>query len=98
MLTSQKSAPPMMPSTSKGERGRPVGEPEAFSDYNLIYELMKKRGKKTEHKRHVRRNTETSAKAEMTALHDSLHCFLPTYTPGQYSTGHINSNNHTYLH
>ena len=63
MLTSQKSAPPMMPSTSKGERGRPVGEPEAFSDYNLIYELMKKRGKKTEHKRHVRRNTEISAKA-----------------------------------
>ena len=51
MLTSQKSAPPMMPATSKGERGRPVGEPEAFSDYSLIYEMMKKRGKKTEQKR-----------------------------------------------
>ena len=63
MLTSQKSAPPMMPATSKGERGRPVGEPEAFSDYNLIYDLMKKRGKKTEQKRHERRNTEISAKA-----------------------------------
>ena len=46
----------MMPSTSKGEGGRPVGEPEAFSDYNIIYELMKKRGKKTEKKRNLRRS------------------------------------------
>ena len=62
MLTSQNSAPPMLPITSKGERGRPVGEPEAFSDYSIIYELMKNRGKKTETKRNVRRNTELSAK------------------------------------
>ena len=46
-LVSQNSAPPMMPMTSKGEGGRPVGEPEAFSDYSLIYEMMKKRGKNT---------------------------------------------------
>ena len=46
-LVSQNSAPPTMPVTSKGEGGRPVGEPEAFSDYSMIYEIMKKRGKNT---------------------------------------------------
>ena len=55
----------MKPSTSKGEGGRPVGEPEAFSDYSLIYEMMKKRGKKTEQKRQGRQNREISAKSLM---------------------------------
>jgi len=37
-----------MPSTSKGENGRPKGEPESFSDYNIIYDHVKRRSMRTE--------------------------------------------------
>ena len=29
-----------MPQTNKGKNGRPRGEPEAFTDYNIIYQIM----------------------------------------------------------
>ena len=37
---SAKSLPCRRLHTSKGENGRPKGEPESFSDYSLIYEIV----------------------------------------------------------
>ena len=37
-----------MPVTNKGKNGRPRGEPEAFSDYNIIYQIMSTKKPKTE--------------------------------------------------
>ena len=34
-----------MPQTSKGENGRPVGEPESFSDYSMIYSIIETKKK-----------------------------------------------------
>ncbi len=47
-LLHQNSCP--IPLTSKGDGGRPKGEPESFSDYNMIYDFMQKRSHKTEQK------------------------------------------------
>lgn len=37
---------PIKPQTSQGKNGRPMGEPEAFSDYSIIYSIMEKRSYK----------------------------------------------------
>ena len=42
----QQHSCPVRPQTSQGENGRPKGEPEAFSDYSMIYDIIAEREKK----------------------------------------------------
>jgi len=77
---------PNKPQTSQGEGGRPIGEPESFSDYSMIYDRMKlKKRKNTEYsKRKVSHigeaiifKPEPSEKIKI--LRSASHCSLNQY-------------------